>query len=271
MSAPLISVIIPTRNRSAYLKQAIDSVCAQTYTNVEIIVVDDGSTDDTKNVVKAYGTRLKYFTQERKGASAARNHGIAKAQGEYVAFLDDDDIYAPEKLQVCIDYFLHHPDVIWVCTGFSFIDAAGAPLPRAAIVPAKEEITLHDIAMFTFINTCSVVVRRANLQAVGGFPEGVTVSEDYHTWAKLLKGGKGAAIKNNLVYYRLHTGNTKLPFWRILRENTRIIDAILTTHSQSLMPRETYIQNLHRIIADNLIYKRQWCHYACFRLWQKFL
>lgn len=268
MNSARVSIIIPTRNRPAFLKQAIDSAYAQTYQDFELIVVNDGGSDEAAHLAKAYDSRLRYITQAHKGAAAARNAGIMQAHGEFVAFLDDDDMYAPDKLQHCVDYLLAHPQVVWLCSGFSFIDARGNALPRNAIIPAKEDVTLHDMALFTFINTCSVVCRRENLHSVDGFPEGVTVSEDYHCWAKILRTGKGAALAKNLVYYRLHPGNTKLPWWRIVRENTRIIDNIMAHGDASLATREHYIQNLHRIIDENLTYKKQRFHRACFRLWR---
>lgn len=268
MQKGLVSVIIPTRNRSAYLKQAIDSVYAQTYQNFELVVIDDGSREDNTKVIQPYDKRLKYYRQEHAGASAARNNGISKAQGEYIAFLDDDDIFLPEKLQHNITYMEKHPEAVWLCSGFSFIDVEGKPLPRNAILPEKTEVTLHDIAMFMFIDTSTVMVRRENFTIAGGF-EKSRVSEDYYMWARLLQTGKGAALQEVLALWRLHPHNTKLPFHALLRENTRIIDYILKSGASGLALRDTYIRNLHRIIADSLLYKKKYVQYACFRLWQR--
>ncbi len=267
MNQGLVSVIIPTRNRVAYLQEAIGSVYWQSYQNFEIIVIDDGSTDETAAVAGQYDSRLCYFHQSRKGVSAARNSGIAKARGQYIAFLDDDDIFLPAKLHDNVEYLSKHPDTIWLCSGFSFIDAKGAPLSRAPIIPAKPEVTLHDIAMFTFIHTSSVMVRKTNMESAGGFPEGARVSEDYHAWANILATGKGATLQKCLTLFRQHKGNTRLPYTLLFKENMRIIDKILGNRASACMPRDHYVQNLRRIISENLLYKRHYIRYLGFRLW----
>lgn len=268
MESGLITIIIPTRNRASYLKQAIDSVYAQSYPHFEIIVIDDGSGDHTQDVPNAYDKRLHYYYQKHAGVSAARNYGIRQAQGQYIAFLDDDDLFAPDKLARCVDHLNRHPETVWLCSSFSFMDAAGKPLPRAPIIPEKPEVTLHDIAMFTFIHTSSVVIRKKNLDMTGGFPEKSRVSEDYHLWAELLCTGKGAALPDCLTRFRLHNGNTRLPFHALLKENTKIIDYILAGNAPELMPRAAYMHNLHRIIADSLLYKKKYLQYACFLLYK---
>lgn len=265
----LASIIIPTRNRAAYLRQALDSVYAQSHRDFEVIVIDDGSQDETQAVVKLYDDRLRYFTQPHAGVSAARNLGIRKAKGEFVAFLDDDDLFAPQKLQRCIAYLQSHPEIVWLCSGFSFINAEGGPLPHPPVIPPKPEVTLHDIALFTFIHTSSVVVRAASLAATKGFPADYSVSEDYYLWARLLQHGTGAALPEILTCFRRHPGNTALPYRALMQANTAIIDMIIETRTPGLMPRETYLKNLYRIIAENLLgrcaylqYLRFWLQYG---------
>lgn len=109
MAEPLISVVIPTYNRAHYVCEAIDSVLAQTYKNIEIIAVDDGSTDNTKDIIQQYSSRIKYIYQNNAGPSAARNNGIKQSNGDLIAFLDSDDIWLAEKLerQVEIDGKIH--------------------------------------------------------------------------------------------------------------------------------------------------------------------
>ncbi|MCK4819314.1 glycosyltransferase family 2 protein, partial [bacterium] len=112
MAIPNVSVIIPTCNRAEYITQAIDSVLAQTYTDYEIIVVDDGSTDNTKEVMEPYMDRIRYIYQENAGVSAARNTGIKAAKGDWVAFLDSDDEWLPGKLAVQIRAVERHPQLV---------------------------------------------------------------------------------------------------------------------------------------------------------------
>src|SRR5262249_38070829 len=146
---------------------------------IEIIVIDDGSRDaDAIAKVATADPRARLIRQRKQGAAAARNAGIAAAKGRYVAFLDDDDLFLPGKLTKQVAALEAAPLVGWVCTGFSFVDGAGETLPRPPILAEKAEVTLHDIAMFAFISTSSVMVRRSILQEVGGFNVGFGVSED---------------------------------------------------------------------------------------------
>jgi len=116
---PLVSVIIPTYNRARMLPKAIDSVLNQFYKNVEIIVIDDGSTDDTKVVLAPYMNNILYVTTDHKGAAHARNTGMRAATGKYIAFLDSDDIYLPHKLAIQVPFIEAHPEIGMVCTEFS--------------------------------------------------------------------------------------------------------------------------------------------------------
>ena len=116
--APSISIVIPTYNRAGTIERALDSVFAQTFQDFEVIVVDDGSRDATRERVALYGDRVRYIYQENQGCSAARNRGIAEARGAFVAFLDSDDEWLPLKLDVQVRYLETHPEVDFVaCMG----------------------------------------------------------------------------------------------------------------------------------------------------------
>jgi glycosyltransferase involved in cell wall biosynthesis len=121
---PIVSIVIPTYNRAWTLSQAIDSVLNQAYCNRELIVVDDGSTDHTKALLATYGEKIKIILQENRGVSAARNRGIEMASGEYIALLDSDDIWLPEKIESQIQFFKENPHAlicqtqeIWIRNG----------------------------------------------------------------------------------------------------------------------------------------------------------
>ena len=117
--APRVSVVIPTYNRAGCLPRAIDSVLAQTFDDYEIIVIDDGSSDNTSEVLAAYGDRVCVVKQVNQGVSAARNHGIRVARGEFVAFLDSDDEWLPRKLEAQVQYLNSHSDVGFAgCLGY---------------------------------------------------------------------------------------------------------------------------------------------------------
>ena len=113
-TAPRVSVIIPTYNRAALVCKAIDSVLEQTFSDYEILVIDDGSTDGTESAVAGYGQRVRYFWQENRGMSAARNRGIDLARGEYLALLDSDDLWMPFKLELMVAVLDRFP-ASWLC------------------------------------------------------------------------------------------------------------------------------------------------------------
>jgi glycosyltransferase involved in cell wall biosynthesis len=115
---PFISVLIPTHNYAQYIRRAVDSIFAQNYSNFEIIVVDDGSTDDTEAVLKDYPSNLKYFYKTNGGIASARNYCLEKASGEYLAWVDSDDYWLPEKLYTQVNYLEAHPDCQIVFTRY---------------------------------------------------------------------------------------------------------------------------------------------------------
>ena len=143
---PKVSVIIPVFNGAETIGRALQSVFAQTFTDYEIVVVNDGSTDDTASVLAGYGEKIRVVSQSNRGLSAARNAGIAASQGEYVALLDDDDQWLPEKLALCVPVLDADPDCALVYTGMLKVDADGRPLsgpygsPRGVESPTMQEM-----------------------------------------------------------------------------------------------------------------------------------
>ena len=116
MAISKVSVAIPTYNRAHYICETIDSVLVQTYKDYEIIVVDDGSTDNTREILKRYGGKIKYFYQANQGQASAWNYAVSQSSGEYIAFLDDDDLWFPEKLERQVEVLDKNPDLGFVCS-----------------------------------------------------------------------------------------------------------------------------------------------------------
>lgn len=253
MQHKLVSVIIPTRNRARYLPLALDSVYAQTYPHFEILLIDDNSTDNTASIAQQYDNRLRYLKQpSQQGVSAARNRGIAEAKGTLVAFLDDDDLFEPCKLEQQVEYMRQHPQTEWLACGFTMVDAQNRPLPNGTILPPHRSITLHNVALFAFMIPSSVMVRTEALRLCGGFPEGIGISEDYHVWAKLAQRADGGVLQTPLTRFRIHSGNTPLPYRKHMQTNMNILDDIFAQPQPSLQDKRVYITNLQKIIADNL-------------------
>lgn len=166
------SVIVSTYNRAHYICEAIDSVLAQNYQNIEIIVVDDGSTDETRAVLRGYGDKIRYFYQENQGLPAARNFGIEKSSGKYLAFLDDDDIWFPEFLENQVAYLEAHPEVGMVHADLIILDETlDEPRLRKRMLPGPipSGFILPELINRNVIACPTVVVRRSCLDNVGLF------------------------------------------------------------------------------------------------------
>lgn len=208
---PLVSVIIPTYNRSQLLKQAIASVLSQTFADLEIWVVNDGSIDDTGEVVVAIGDpRVHYIYQVNSGLAAARNAGIRQAQGAYVAFLDDDDLWLAEKLERQVALFEQQPDLGLVTCGYQTINGQGVKLSEVRPWTWRPELTLN-----TWLFSCptvpsAVMVRRDWLVKAELFDEGISRqacgAEDWDLWLRLaVMGCPMAWTAEILCEYRIHS------------------------------------------------------------------
>ncbi len=224
---PLVSVVIPTYNRSALLVEAIESVLGQTWQDIEVIVVDDGSTDDTQPVLAPYRARIKYIFQPNSGRPArARNVGTLNASGELIAFLDSDDVMLPRKIETQARFLQSHPDVGMVVSDFSSFangktlsmsfTSSGHPrflkLPKTLVGP-KEYILSREacdcLALDNFVGTSSVVVRREVFQQVGLFDESLDIrpSEDVDMWFRIAERFPLGYVDLVLHAYRVHEGN----------------------------------------------------------------
>jgi glycosyltransferase involved in cell wall biosynthesis len=181
---PLISVILPTYNRAWILEQAVDSVLDQNYANLELIVVDDGSNDDSPRLLSAYGDRVHCIRQTNRGVSAARNAGIRAAGGELIALLDSDDEWLPGKVTAQVDYFKIHPDALicqtqelWIRNGLRVNPGKRHRKEAGMIFERSLELCL--------VSPSAVMMRRSLLDDVGLFDETLLACEDYDLWLRI--------------------------------------------------------------------------------------
>jgi len=200
-----VSVIIPTYNRADLLKEAIDSVLEQTWREFEVIVVDDGSTDATGDAVRPYGGRVRYVYKENGGPSSARNVGIREAKGTYVAFLDSDDLWEPEKLKVQMGFMLEHPEVKLTCTDSSLIGSGGKRERRLSRDLVGNLFPL--LYSNSFVRTSTVVMARECFQEIGYFDERYRSAEDYDLWLRVARRYPIAYLSRPLVRYRKQEDN----------------------------------------------------------------
>ncbi len=182
--ATTISVILPTYNRAWILREAVDSVLAQDYPNVELIVVNDGSTDETRIVLEEYGDRIIVLEQENRGVSAARNLGISSASGELISFLDSDDFWLPGKLSVQAAFFHDHHEALICQTEEIWIRDGRRVNPKRKHKKQSGMIFEPSLAL-CLVSPSAVMIRRELFEEVGLFDETLPACEDYDLWLRV--------------------------------------------------------------------------------------
>lgn len=242
---PLVSVIIPVYNRADVVAETIDGVLAQTYPNIELIIVDDGSKDDTAQVCARYGDRLLYVKQQNQGLAASRNNGFLRSRGDYIAWLDHDDVWMPEKLSLQIAFLQQHPECVVIATDFSAFDAEGyyershaaayyAQIARhglGGLFPSKETLSTRGIESLptpppelpatvpvyhghvydkmiwgNFLHPPTVVMTRAASMKAGFCEQRFGNDVDYEYLMRVSKLGTAAFIDYPLIRYRYSEG-----------------------------------------------------------------
>src|SRR6266487_1823698 len=208
---PLVSVVLPAYDRELYLREAIQSVLSQTYTNWELIVVDDGSPDETRSYLRAIAEdRVRVIECDHCGNPAAvRNVGVSAARGAYVAFLDSDDVWAAEKLATQLGQLKARPNRLWSYTFVKQIDGRGkeVQLPLASRfqrIPTSHPILKDLITFGALVATPTVVVERDLLAGVGGFDESFAFCEDYELWTRLATRAEVVVVPLPLTAVRSH-------------------------------------------------------------------
>jgi glycosyltransferase involved in cell wall biosynthesis len=187
MSAPNVSVIIPAYNCEALLGEAVESVRRQSYQDFEVLVVDDGSTDGTAEAGEAIAAgwdKLRVIRAPHAGAAAARNRGIAAARGEWIAFLDADDLWRPEKLERCLAFLADNPDLSAVYTPMATEDMGGQAMPGHSKCCRAGRIT-QELFESIFVHTPATVLHRRVFEACGVFDESLPVGEDHDLWLRI--------------------------------------------------------------------------------------
>jgi glycosyltransferase involved in cell wall biosynthesis len=247
---PLVSTIIPTYNRANLVPEAIDSVLAQTYPHVEVILIDDGSTDGTLEVLRRYGDRIHVISQPNAGPAAARNRGVMAAQGEMIAFLDSDDLWLPEKLARQVNLLQRLGEAVPCCLcniNMRWKDRELTSFDVAWLNPVVAEGVWHNpeeilATRFVLFNQ-GVVIRREVLREIGGFDESFWLLEDYDLALRLSLRGDWGFIRDPLVIWRESATSRlsrdaerddlrwKLPLVEILEKQLyRVSDGTHNTH-----------------------------------------
>jgi glycosyltransferase involved in cell wall biosynthesis len=211
---PLVSVIVPVYNGVDYLEEAVKSVLSQTYTDVELILVDDCSTDDSRDLIQQLAStdpRVQYqFAAENGGPARSRNIGMAKASGGLIAFLDADDVWLPKKLEIQVQAFAESEEIGLICTNTRLlIDGAAEPHGQLK----EKEICNGNVSLKTYvldgvpIATSSVMIRKECIETCGEFQDSYRIIDDYVMWLRICQRYHIRILRDPLVLYRVHGNN----------------------------------------------------------------
>jgi glycosyltransferase involved in cell wall biosynthesis len=233
-ATPTVSAVVTTYNYARFLPDAIDSVLAQSYPHLEIVVVDDGSTDETADVVRLYAARgVRYVARSHAGAGRARNTGLEVTSSPLVAFLDADDAWLPDRVEAGIAHLARHPELALVA---AHAFACDEHLRPTAVVPAATRENGHMLEALlvdnVVLNPSSVLVRRAAIEAAGGFSE-IPFGEDWDTWIEIAKRFPIGFVDRPLALVRRHSGSVSPTRGRVRVDVNR---AIVERHLSAYRP-----------------------------------
>jgi glycosyltransferase involved in cell wall biosynthesis len=239
MSSTRVTALIPTYDSGKYICDAVDSVLAQTFPAHEIIVVDDGSTDCTREVLAKYKTKIKYIRQVNAGPPAARNTGIARATGEFIALLDSDDLWVPQKLKLQMNYIDRHPECGLVYTDMKTFDDTGI---IEESVKVSRNLTLPSGRIFpqmfveTLFQTSAVLIRKSCIDRVGGFDTSLRMGDDYEFFLRIARHYELGYVDEPLVLYRQHPSQGTRTWGKLLQKGVPweflVLKRILDTYPE---------------------------------------
>lgn len=239
MTVPLISVVIAAYNAAAYIAETLDSIRSQTFRSFEILVVDDGSTDATATLLKEY-TDVRYIHQANAGEAAARNTGIRNALGAYIAFVDADDLWMPDKLQRQVSLLRSRPQAAWCYSNaLAFDTESRAMFGGMRGRKVYDGDILRPLLLSCFVPSATVVVRKSVFSDVGLFDERLDrrIGEDWNMWLQIAAKYSAAAIGEPLALIRIHESNmsrTTDP-GVAFRSKRSIVEAALTRDGERLL------------------------------------
>ena len=224
MTDPLVSVVIPSYNAARFLPQALDSVFAQTFTDYEVIVVDDESQDETPAVVARYGSRLRYLRARLGSANATRNAGILASRGRYIALLDADDWWLPHKLEAQVDFAEQCPRAGLVYARCLVVEeASGATLGELPAPPYPTGRVLQQLYFRQFVPSPTPLIRREVLERVGLFDPAERGADDWEMWLRVAAATDFAFLNQVVACYRVHASSSgRRPAGAYLRDLRRM-------------------------------------------------
>jgi len=251
---PGVSVVIATFNRANFLSETIDSILAQSFQDFELIVVDDGSSDNTREVVERYGSRVQYLHQPNRGPSAARNFGVAHARAPWIAFQDSDDLSLPDHLESLYIYAQKFPACAVVFGNGGYLE--GPEHNRRTIIPPKKSkrleergVGLADLFEKSIMRLQASMIARTAYESVGGMDESLRICHDLDLFFRLFMSYSVGYLDRVLFLYRKHEGNITRDDELRLTENIKVIEKLFHDY-----PRARDLLG-HNLVARRLGYR----------------
>jgi glycosyltransferase involved in cell wall biosynthesis len=233
---PKVSIIIPTYNRAHYICESVNSIFAQTFKDYEIIVIDDGSSDNTREVLKKYGDRIHYVYQKNMGPPAAMNTGVRQTKGEYYLILGDDDVLMPDMLERQVEVLDKNPDVAFVCSGIHFIDAEGKVYKTSQDGRYREK-SFKSLLFDNFVWHLTTLVRRQVSEEMGHFDESLLTTHDHDLWLRIALKHRFEYTDAPLAKFRRHPGNFSKSLDIHLKDHLAILDKPIIREHLTILER----------------------------------
>lgn len=217
---PLVSIVIPVYNGSDYMSEAIDSALAQTYSNIEILVINDGSNDDgaTRKIALSYGDKIRYFEKQNGGVATALNLGIREMKGEFFSWLSHDDVYKSNKIQVQVDYLESNKSLGACYSDYDVIDETSKKLRTVKVQWYEGKKALLELFGNGYINGCSLLIKKSVFDKVGLFNESLRYSQDIEMWMRILNITAIGKVDEILSFERIHKNQGSLKFNKSVNE-----------------------------------------------------
>ncbi len=218
----LVSVVIPAFNGKDYIGETIESILAQTYRPLEVLVVDDGSTDRTAEIVQRFGEPVRYLRQENAGTAAARNRAVAESRGEFIALLDQDDLWVPHKLERQIPRFAEDPRIGLVFAGIEFFDTHSGKI-TSTYFPG-DELGLCDLLAHVVLPVQTMLFRRSALEKIGPFDTSLGGTDDWDIGIRMAAEFRMVGVQETLGRVRLHDTQQGRNTDRMFLNAMRVLD-----------------------------------------------
>jgi glycosyltransferase involved in cell wall biosynthesis len=236
---PEVSVVMPVFNAERFLPGTVDSVLGQTFTNLELVAVDDGSTDRSIDILQGFATkdaRVRVIVRAHTGIAGARNDGIAAARGEFVAAMDNDDVMCPERLALQVSFLRRHPDYVAVGAAAMLVDEDGDPLNVRRFPTSSEEIEAELLAGKNPLMQSNCLFRRDTLVKMGGYRDRCNFAEDYDLFLRLSEHGRLGNLDEVLAQFRQHVSRASASYYR--QQNQVAVAALQEAYERRGIQRE---------------------------------